>query len=171
MVFGWICNFGQNSVRLKKKPSDSLEFDRSDPLKNPKTKKRETFYSMLSRVVGRFSYARRGILTKSFPIEQYGKYEPTDWSDWCGACPQASLAAFGVRDDKFRIICFDLNRYYNARCPGHLGTRWDRHFFTIVTVSPDHPFTYRIDPNSLGLFPNISSNIMNHTQGCHRISI
>ena len=107
---------------------------------------------MLSRVVGRFSYARKGILTKSFPIEQYGKYEPTDWSDWCGACPQASLAAFGVRDDKFRIICFDLNRYYNARCPGHLGTRWDRHFFTIVTVSPDHPFTYRIDPNSLGLF-------------------
>ena len=110
---------------------------------------------MLSRVVGRFSYARKGILTKSFPIEQYGKYEPTDWSDWCGACPQASLAAFGVRDDKFRIICFDLNRYYNARCPGHLGTRWDRHFFTIVTVSPDHPFTYRIDPNSLGWFLNI----------------
>ena len=145
-------NFGRLG---KLNPLDSLEFDRSDPLKNPKTKKRETFYSMLSRVVGRFSYARKGILTKSFPIEQYGKYEPTDWSDWCGACPQASLAAFGVRDDKFRIICFDLNRYYNARCPGHLGTRWDRHFFTIVTVSPDHPFTYRIDPNSLGWFLNM----------------
>lgn len=149
---GWVWQCAQRDDNLLQLELYSLEFDRSDPLKNPKTKKRETFYSMLSRVVGRFSYARKGILTKSFPIEQYGKYEPTDWSDWCGACPQASLAAFGVRDDKFRIICFDLNRYYNARCPGHLGTRWDRHFFTIVTVSPDHPFTYRIDPNSLVSF-------------------
>ena len=104
---------------------------------------RETFYRQLKRVVSRFSYARKCELIDAFALEQYSGYEPADWSDWCGACPTISLGVFGVCDEKFRIIAFDLNRYFASRCPASLGKQWDKNYFTIGTVSDDIPTDFR----------------------------
>ena len=93
-----------------------------------------------------------GYLIKGEALERYGKYDPTDWSDWCGACPQSSLALFGMTDTDFRVLCFDINRWYNCRCPPNLGTSWDKRFFSIIRVTPQFPDTYRVNSASLVQF-------------------
>ena len=128
----------------------SLEFVRRDILKAQKG--RETFYQQLKRVVSRFSYARKCELIHAMPLEQYSPYQPTDWTDWCGACPALSLAVFGVVDEKFRLVMFDLNRYFASRCPGNLGKQWDKNYFTIGTISDDVPIDFKIDSNSFKQF-------------------
>ena len=132
-------------------PELSLEFVRRDILKNPKSG-RATFYQQLKRVVSRFSYARKCELIHAERVEQYSPYQPTDWSDWCGACPALSLGVFGVFDDKFRLVMFDLNRYFASRCPASLGKLWDRQYFSIGTIGDEAPIDFRIHSASVKHF-------------------
>ena len=49
---------------------------------------------------------------------------------------------------------FELNGYYNARCPASLGSKskWDRRFFSILNISVDKPEHIRIQSKFLKHF-------------------
>lgn len=47
---------------------------------------------------------------------------------------------------------FDLNQYYNSRCPISLGTHWDKNFMTVITAFDEAPRSLRISPQTLRLF-------------------
>ena len=55
-------------------------------------------------------------------------------------------------EEKYRVLMFDLNQYYISRCPASLGTSWDKHFMTIITLFDTFPQSLRIPPESLRYF-------------------
>ena len=74
------------------------------------------------------------------------------WDDWCGSSPASSRVFFAVKEDFFRILVFDLNQYYNSRCPASLGCSWDKHYMTIIKVAENSPAAMRVPKSSFRYF-------------------
>lgn len=93
--------------------------------------------------------------SSAFAVESFHEQPSDDWEDAdIYATPNESYAFFGLQEEKFRLYMFELNGYYNARCPASLGakTKWDRRYFSILNISAEKPDHIRIQSKFLKHF-------------------